>query len=86
MVTCTIDRGVRFWSAATGRIQATVVAEKDQLACVSADGHYRVPNDADTELVYVALTREGMDTFAPREFARKFAWKNIPARARMTGN
>jgi WD40 repeat protein len=86
MVSCTIDRSVRFWNTATGRIHATVVAEKDQLACVSAEGHYRVPNEAQTELVHVVLTAAGMDTLSLKEFRAKFGWKNNPTRARMTGN
>jgi WD40 repeat protein len=86
MVSCTIDRCVRFWNTATGQIHATIVAEKDQLSCISSEGHYRIPNEADTELVCVVLTKTGMDTYPPREFAAKFGWKNNPARARMTGN
>jgi WD40 repeat protein len=84
MATCTIDRSVRFWNAATGRLQVTLLAEKDQLCCVSAEGHYRAPR-AETELVYVVLTAKGMETHAPRDFAVKFRWKNDPARARMVG-
>jgi WD40 repeat protein len=86
MATCTIDRCVRFWSPANGQLLATVVADKDQMSCISAEGHYRIPNEAQTDLVCVVLTAKGMDTFAPREFAAKFGWKNNPNRARMTGN
>ncbi len=85
-VTCTLDRCVRFWGPNTGQLQATVLADKDQMSCVSAEGHYRIANEAETELVAVVLTRTGMDTFAPRELGAKFGWKNNPARARMTGN
>jgi WD40 repeat protein len=85
MVTCTIDRGVRFWNTATGQLLATLLAEKDQMCCVAAEGHYRVPNDAATELVYVVLTATGMDTHAPKAFAAKYRWKNDPTRARMVG-
>ncbi len=85
MVTCTIDRSVRFWNAATGRIQATLMAEKGQLCCVSAEGHYRVPSDSSTELVYVALTATSMDTYTPRAFTKKYGWKNDPTRAKMVG-
>jgi WD40 repeat protein len=85
MVTCTIDRSVRFWNTTTGQIQATLIAEKDQLCCVSAEGHYRVPKETETELVYVTLTKTGMDTHAPKAFRKKFGWQNDPTRAKMVG-
>ena len=85
MVSCTLDRSVRFWNAATGQMLATLIAEKDQLACIAAEGHYRVPSDEETELVYVALTTTGMDTLAPKAFGARFGWKNNPMRARMIG-
>jgi WD40 repeat protein len=74
MVSCSLDRSIRFWNAATGQIHATVVAAKEQLACVSTEGHYRVPNEAETELVYVVLTAKGMDTLPLPEFRAKFGW------------
>lgn len=86
LVTCTIDRCVRFWSAGTGRIQTTVVAEGTQLSCITSDGHARVANEDETELVYVVLTAKGMDTYAGKEFASRHGWKNVPAKARFTGN
>jgi hypothetical protein len=78
---------VRFWNAATGQLLATLLVEKDQLSCVAAEGHYRVPNVEETELVYVALTATGMDTFAPKAFREKYksSWTNDPTRARMIG-
>jgi WD40 repeat protein len=82
-VTCTIDRSVRFWSAANGQIQTTLVADGDQLATISAEGHYRVPSEKETELVFVVLTKTGMDTLTPAAFAEKYAWKNNPALARI---
>jgi WD40 repeat protein len=86
MVSCTIDRCVRFWSATKGEIQATIVADKDQMSCISNEGHYHIANEAETELVCVVLTRTRMDTSTPAEFVAKFGWKNIPTRAKMTGN
>jgi WD40 repeat protein len=86
LATCTLDRCVRFWSPANGQIQTTVVSEKDQISSITTEGYFRAANEKDTELVYVALTAKGMDTFSPKEFTAKFAWKNNPARARMTGN
>ena len=82
-VTCTLDRSVRFWSAANGQIQTTLVADGEQLAAVSAEGHYRVASEKETELVFVVLTKTGMDTLSPAAFAEKYAWKNNPALARV---
>ncbi len=85
MATCTIDRCVRFWTTATAQIHATVVTDRDQLSCISTEGYYRIANESDTELVCVVLTKTGMDTYPPKEFAAKFAWKNNPALARIPG-
>lgn len=85
MVTCTIDRSVRFWNVATGQIQATLMADGEQLCCVATEGHYRVPDEAKTELVCVALTAKGMETLTLKKFAARYGWKNNPARARMVG-
>jgi WD40 repeat protein len=86
MATCTIDRCVRFWSPTNGQIQTTVVAEKDQVSGISTEGHYRIANESETELVCVVLTAKGMDTLTPKGFSDKYGWKNNPARARLTGN
>jgi WD40 repeat protein len=86
MVSCTKDRSVRFWSATNGQVQFTVVAEKDHLTCIAAEGNYRTPDEEQKELVCVALTAKGMDTMAPKEFATKFGWKNTPLRAKIPTN
>jgi WD40 repeat protein len=85
MATCSLDRSVRFWSPVNGQLQTTVVADTEQVSCISAEGHYRVANEDSTELVGVVLTKTAMETVAPKELAR-FGWKNNPARAKMTGN
>jgi WD40 repeat protein len=86
MVTCTLDRSVRFWSAQNGRIQSTLFLDKGQLSWVATEGHYRVANEAETELVAVVFTGRGMDTLSLKEFATRYGWKNNPARARTSGN
>jgi WD40 repeat protein len=88
MATCTIDRSVRFWIAATGQIQATVVADGEQISCITTEGNYHIADEAKTELVCVALTKTGMDTYTPKKFAdtfAKFGWKNNPVSARIPG-
>src|SRR5260370_29703578 len=82
-VTCTLDRSVRFWSARTGQIQMTLIADVEQLSVISAEGHYRVASEKETELVFVVLTKTGMDTLSPAAFAKEYAWKNNPASARL---
>jgi WD40 repeat protein len=83
MATCTIDRCVRFWTTASAQIHSTVIADRGQLSCISTEGHYRIADEADTELVCVALTKTGMDTHEPKAFALKYGWKNNAALARM---
>jgi WD40 repeat protein len=85
MATCTIDRCVRFWTTANAQIHSTVLVDGNQLSCISTEGYYRIPNQADTELVCVALTKTGMDTYPPKEFATNFGWMNNPASARIPG-
>jgi WD40 repeat protein len=84
VVTCTLDRSARFWSAQSGQLQTTLVTDGEQLATVSAEGHYRAANEKETELVFVVLTKTGMDTHSPAAFTQKFpSWKNNPAQARI---
>jgi WD40 repeat protein len=83
MATCTIDRCVRFWTTATAQIHSTVLADREQLSCISTEGYFRIANESDTELVCVALTKTGMDTYAPKEFTTNFGWRNNPAQARI---
>ena len=64
---------------------ATLMADGDQLCCVATEGHYRVPDEAKTEMVCVVLTAKGMETLTLKAFAAKYGWKNNPARARMVG-
>jgi WD40 repeat protein len=85
LATCSLDRCVRFWSAANGQLLTTVVADGDQISCISAEGHYRIANEDNTELVGVVLTKTAMETVPPKELER-FGWKNNPTRAKMTGN
>jgi WD40 repeat protein len=55
----------------------------DQYVCIGPDGHWRGSEKAAEHLVYVALTEEGHQlTFTPEEFAKKYGWKNDPAKAR----
>ena len=35
-----IDRAARYWDPATGRFRFTLIADKDQVSSINADGHY----------------------------------------------
>ncbi len=64
------------WPAVTG----------DHWLCVGPDGHYRGSKDVESQIVYVAMLDDGsQQTFTPEAFAKKFNWKNDPAKARLMG-
>ena len=50
---------------------------------VSADGHYVCPEEIETEIVFVVLTRRGQETLSPAEFAKRFSWQNQPLKAQL---
>lgn len=52
--------------------------------CVGPEGHYRGSKDVESQIVYVAQLEDGSNqTLTPEEFAKKFGWKNDPAKARL---
>ena len=52
--------------------------------CVGPDGHYRGSKGVESQIVYVAQLEDGSNQiFTPEEFAKKFGWKNDPAKARL---
>jgi WD40 repeat protein len=76
---------VRLWHAASGRPQGVLVPlGEDKALALSPDGHYRgTPLRFEREIVYVAQTDQGQETLTPEEFAKKYGWKNDPARVRL---
>ena len=70
------------WRASRSE-RASAVVDRSQLAAVSGDGHYRVPSDGESELVYVVLTEKGQETLEPKEFASKYRVANSPTRVRL---
>jgi hypothetical protein len=51
---------------------------------VGPEGHWRGPKGVEDHIVYVALHEDGSQhTYSPTEFAKKFGWKNDPAKARL---
>ena len=51
-----------------------------QAVVVSADGHWLGTRGAEKEIVYVIKTAQGQETLAPREFYKRFGWKNDPSK------
>ena len=47
---------------------------------VSADGHWLGTRGAEKEIVYVIKTARGQETLTPREFYKRFGWKNDPGK------
>jgi WD40 repeat protein len=73
-----LDRSVRSWDAQTGRLKMTLIADKEQVLAIGADGNYRCPNEAESELVAVVQTDKGQETVSLKEFATKFGFRNSP--------
>jgi WD40 repeat protein len=50
--------------------------------CIGADGHYRGSEGVESQIVYVALHKDGSQTtHTPAEFAERYKWKNDPTKA-----
>jgi WD40 repeat protein len=75
---------LRLWDTETGRLHGTGVLWRQGQLIVSADGHYSGPPAIREELVYVVETEHGQETLSPDEFAKRFGWKNDPARAQLS--
>jgi WD40 repeat protein len=75
------DRAGRWHDGATGQLRLTYLVDEQQACLVSTHGHFRCPDPASCELVYVAQTPRSQITLDPKEFAAQFKWKNNPALA-----
>lgn len=84
-VSCT-DRCARVYDIASDALRSTIVAsDNQQMAIVSANGHYRVTDEEASELVYVVQTPNSQETMTPKEFATKYRFRNLPASAALPG-
>jgi WD40 repeat protein len=82
LVGASLDRAVRSWDAASGRLKLTLIADTGQVAAVSAEGNYRCPNEAESELVAVVQTDKGQETQSLKDFALKHGFHNVPGAVR----
>lgn len=78
LVGSSLDRAVRFWDAGTGRVRMTLLADTNQVLAIGADGNYRCPNEAESELVAVVQTDKGQETLTLKELATKHGFRNAP--------
>ena len=78
LVGASLDRSIRFWDAATGRVKMTMIADKEQILAIGADGNYRCPNPDESELIAVVQTEKGQETLTLKEFAAKYGFRNSP--------
>jgi WD40 repeat protein len=76
---------VRFWNPANGQGRATLVADEQWLAVMSAQGHLGATPQVKTGLVYVVQTDRGQDLLEPREFTERYKWKNLPPFKELSG-
>lgn len=69
----------------TGRtLRSLLSLGDDKFLALTPDGHYRGSPGIEDELVYVALTEDGVQlTLAPQEFSEKYGWKNDPEKVRL---
>jgi WD40 repeat protein len=78
LVGASLDRSIRFWDAQTGKVKLTLIADTGQVVAIAADGNYRCPDEADSELVAVVQTDKGQETLTLKEFATKHGFHNAP--------
>ena len=73
-----LDRSVRLWDAASGKLKITFIADNGHVVAIGTDGNYRCPSDAEGELVAVVQTEKGQDTLSLKELASKYGFRNSP--------
>lgn len=75
------DRAARWYDVQKGDLKLTLLVEEKQAVLVSAFGHFKAPDEAACDLVYVVQTNKGQETLTIPEFAARFKWKNNPGLA-----
>ncbi len=77
------DRTVRIVDAPTGTLEGVAIVGTNQVMIVSTTGHYKVADEAESELVCVVQTAKGQETLSPKDFAARFKWKNLSTQAKL---
>jgi WD40 repeat protein/predicted Ser/Thr protein kinase len=76
------DSTIRLWRtdpAGPGPLLVPLRGEQELI--LSPEGHWAGPPGVEEHLVYVVFTEDGQVVLAPPDFARRYRWKNDPARA-----
>ncbi|MSR54433.1 MAG: WD40 repeat domain-containing protein [Gemmataceae bacterium] len=74
-----IDRAARYWDSATGRFRMTMVVEGNEVFAVNAEGHYRIPETIESEVIVVAMTDKIQESLSLKDFATKYGFRNVTA-------
>ena len=73
---------IRLRSLKDGRLLYTLLSLRDDLSgTLSPEGHLRGTPGLGKEIIYVVQTEHGQETLTPEEFAKRYGWKNDPAKA-----
>jgi len=78
LAAASLDRSVRLWDAASGKLKITFIADNGHVVAIGSDGNYRCPGDTESELVAVVQTEKGQDTLSLKELASKYGFRNSP--------
>ena len=75
---------VRLWDVQANQLRATFYSFLDnRYLTVCANGHYLGSPGIEDQIVYVAVMEDGrQEMFTPDEFAKKYGWKNDPAKVK----
>lgn len=64
------------------RLRTLVTLPDGQSLIVSPEGHYAGSPGVEAEIVYLAMTDDGiLETLPPEEFSRRYGWRNDPGKA-----
>ena len=77
------SRMLRIWDVGEGcPIRTYMPLPEAGCLAVSAEGHYSVSQgvDVEKELLYIVVTDAGQEMLTPSQFAKKYGWKNDPAK------
>ncbi len=68
---------LRFWQFEDDlHFGSLIFLKNEKHLKVSPNGHYAGSPRVERELVYIAKTAKGQETYTPEEFSSKFGWKN----------